>query len=76
MAEQLAITEGGTHKPVSDFTAAEKWWCDGEECGDRPGRPHVHCMMHRHAVDLLTGHSIDGGHGQGTPPATGRDSNG
>jgi hypothetical protein len=57
----MAVTGDGALKPVSEFTADEKWWCDGEECGDPPGRPHVHCMMHRHPVDLLTGRSIDGG---------------
>jgi hypothetical protein len=55
----MAITEGGTLKPAAEFTAAEKWWCDGEDCGDAPGSPHVHCMMHRHAVDLLTGKTIE-----------------
>jgi hypothetical protein len=49
---------GDVVKPVSEFTAEEKWWCDGEECGDESSPPHVHCMMHRHNVDLVTGMSI------------------
>ena len=68
MAEQLAITENGTLKPVTEFSRAEKWWCDGEDCGgDGPNGPdlpvpHVHCQMHVHKVNLLTGLSIDSGH--------------
>lgn len=58
-AEQLAITADGKHKPVSEFSDEERWWCDGQECGDDPGSPHVHCMMHRHAVDLFSGQSVD-----------------
>lgn len=64
MAEQMAVTEGGKLKPVSEFARQEKWWCSGEECGEENAAPHVHCMMHRHPVDLLTGRSTDeAGHG-------------
>lgn len=60
-AEQLAIDENGNLKPVSEFTPAEKWWCDGEDCASvergpsLPG-PHVHPYTGPAlAVDLLTG---------------------
>lgn len=64
MAERMAVTPGGEVKPVADFTAKEKWWCDGEDCGGlddsgKPVPPHVHCEMHTHLVDLLTGRSVD-----------------
>jgi hypothetical protein len=55
---RTAITPGGKVKPVSEFSDGEKWWCDGEECGEEGQPPHVHCMMHRHLVDLETGRSI------------------
>ena len=65
-AERMAITPDGDVKPVSQFTADEKWWCDGEECcdgencdGDHLKAPHVH-PWHGPArpVDLLTGGEI------------------
>lgn len=59
MAEQLAITGDGVLKPVSEFTPAEKWWCDGEDCGGLYSYPHVHCMMHSHRVDIETGKSVE-----------------
>ena len=65
MAEQVAITESGALKPVSEFTRAEKWWCDGEDCGGCgiPG-PHVHPYDSLRIpggalpVDLLTGMTV------------------
>jgi len=57
MGEQMAITPDGIVKPVSAFNAAEKWWCDGEECDGLYDYPHVHCMMHVHRVDIETGKS-------------------
>lgn len=43
MAERTAITPGGEIKPAADFTAKEKWWCDGEDCGGcGVSGPHVH----------------------------------
>jgi hypothetical protein len=59
MAEAMAVTPDGIIKSVSAFSAAEKWWCDGEECGSQYDYPHVHCMMHSHPVDLETGRSVD-----------------
>lgn len=59
MAEQLAITPDGIIKLVSAFSAAEKWWCDGEECDGLFDGPHVHCEMHVHPVDPLTGKATD-----------------
>jgi len=62
MSEQMAVTEDGTLKPVSEFTAAEKWWCDGEECDGWPLTvPHVHTYGDRptRAVDLLTGKELE-----------------
>ena len=53
-ARPMAITAEGTLKPVADFGAAEKWWCD---CRDKDG-PHVHPrdLSPALSVDLLTGH--------------------
>lgn len=59
---RMAITPDGIVKAVSAFSERERWWCDGEECGEKKASPHVHCMMHRHPVDLLTGRSTDGEH--------------
>lgn len=61
MAEQLAKAGDGTLKPASEFTPAEKWWCDGEDCDGGPLGPslpvaHVHPYSGPAlAVDLLTG---------------------
>jgi hypothetical protein len=55
---RMAIDPDGKVKPVSESRAEDKWWCDGEECGEEKQPPHVHCMMHRHAVDIATGRSI------------------
>lgn len=52
----MAVTSDGLLKPVTEFIDAERWWCDDEFCKDEP--PHVHCMMHRHNVDLFTGRSV------------------
>ena len=30
---RMAITPDGVLKPVSEFSAEDKWWCDGEEVG-------------------------------------------
>ena len=57
--QRMAIDPDGKVKPVSEFSADERWWCDGEDCGEEGQPPHVHCMMHRHLVDLVTGRSID-----------------
>lgn len=56
----MAITPDGDLKPVREFSAGEKWWCDGKDCGGLddsglPPAPHVHCEMHTHLVDLQTG---------------------
>jgi hypothetical protein len=61
VAEQMAITDTGTLKPVSEFSAKEKWWCDGEDCDGWPlTAPHVHPMgAPARAVDLLTGREIE-----------------
>lgn len=58
-AERVAITPDGVLKPVSEFADGERWWCDGEECGEEDQPPHVHCMMHRHVVDLATGMAVE-----------------
>jgi hypothetical protein len=60
-APLMAVTPEGTLKPVSEFTPAEKWWCDGEDCNGGPlgpslPVPHVHPYTGPAlAVDLLTG---------------------
>jgi hypothetical protein len=60
----MAVDPDGNIKPVADFTPAEKWWCDGEDCGGGPlgpslPVPHVHPYTGPAlAVDLLTGMDI------------------
>jgi hypothetical protein len=56
---RMAVDEHGNVKPAGEFTAAEKWWCDGGECDGLFSGPHVHCMMHVHRVDLITGKAVD-----------------
>lgn len=56
---RMAIDPDGKLKPVSELSAEDKWWCDGEDCGEEDQPPHVHCMMHRHLVDLVTGKTVD-----------------
>ena len=64
--ERMAITPDGDIKPVAQFAADEKWWCDGEECcdgencdGDHLKVPHVHPYTGpARPVDLLTGGEI------------------
>lgn len=56
---RMAIDPDGNVKPVSEFAAEEKWWCDGEDCGEDLGYPHVHTYTTgARAVDLLTGREI------------------
>lgn len=61
MVERLAVDPDGKVKPVSEFTAAEKWWCDGEECDGDRSDPHVHTYGKRavRAGDLLTGKELE-----------------
>lgn len=52
--EPLAITPDGKLIPVSEFSEADKWWCDCEDMDV----PHVHTPWgppRTRAVDLLTG---------------------
>lgn len=56
--QRMAITPEGDLKPVAEFTAEERWWCDGEECDGYPvaDAPHVHVAgFETRRVDLLTG---------------------
>lgn len=67
MGERMAIDPDGEVKPVSEFTPAEKWWCDGEDCDGGPlgpslPVPHVHPYTGPAlAVDLLTGWTATSG---------------
>lgn len=58
-AQRMAITPDGVVKPVSEFAAEEKWWCDGEDCNGSTtvDGPHVHpgWGLPTLRVDLLTG---------------------
>lgn len=51
------VADSDVVKPVSEFTAAEKWWCDGEDCDGEYEGPHVHAGWGAStlAVDLRTG---------------------
>lgn len=57
---RMAVDPDGKLKPVSEFSADERWWCDGEECGEDRGYPHVHTYGSRptRRVDLETGWEI------------------
>ena len=61
---RVTIDGDGKVKPVSEFTAKEKWWCDGEDCDGGPlgpslPVPHVHPYGGPAlAVDLLTGRGV------------------
>jgi len=59
--DRMAVDPDGKVKRVSEFTADERWWCDGEDCGQDLGYPHVHTYGDRptRAVNLLTGWEIE-----------------
>lgn len=73
-AQRMAIDPDGIVKSVAEFSAEEKWWCEGEDCDDYMTEPHVHCQMHVHRVDLITGHSDNHpGHAADAGPGAGKE---
>jgi len=60
-SDRMAITPEGALKPVTEFSAEEKWWCDGEDCDGARTDPHVHPYVGPALpVDLLTGWTAAG----------------
>ena len=59
---RMAIDPDGNVKPVSEFTAGERWWCEGEDCDGDYRDPHVHvadgCCGSVRMVDLETGRDV------------------
>lgn len=55
--DQFRIRRAPAPLPVVDESRGDKWWCDGEDCGEDRGYPHVHTYgpNHTRPVDIGSG---------------------